>query len=680
MIEGKLIIRNVRKNIQDYMIYFLTLTVSVSMFYAFNSIQTQPALNDLDTTKQMLSDQLGILLSVLSVVVAIVLAFLILYANQFLLKRRKKELGIYTLLGMEKGKISKIFAGETLCVGILSLVFGIILGLLLSQGLSIFSLRLFAIDMSKFQIVFSISALKKTISCFVLIFLIVMIFNVRTVSSVRLIDLLTAGRKNEVMALRNKAAGISLAALSILCIVSSGVIIQHYGILPSRENSWFQIAVVLLAAGTALFFFSVSAVLLTAIQANRKIYLKGLNTFLSRQIGSKVQTDFMTMSIVCALLTISICGISVGISSALTMNETSKAALPYDLNVVADIDVAGETDIAAYLKSRDVDMGIYADSLAQISLYEAEITYGDLFEGQDLNLWHIDENIPEMGVSVVSISDFNRALAAQGKSPINLADNEFLLNCNYKGTLQYIDSFLQSCTEIDMNGTILQLGGKKPLGETVLMTSVGNNDRGTFIVPDHIAASLAKDMNILLVQYKPGINTDEILQKMIPIGLEWETEGYRYTEKNMLSSMYYGSCALLVFLCCYIGLVFLLICAALLSLKQLTETADNIYRYGLLQKLGTDSRLLFGALFKQIAIFFASPLLLAGMFSVFGIGKVTAIVEEFLNMHISTNIGITVLMFLIVYGGYFIATYLSCKHMVMEKQISANCMDLAGVR
>ena len=122
---------------------------------------------------------------------------------------------------------------------------------------------------------------------------------------------------------------------------------------------------------------------------------------------------------------------------------------------------------------------------------------------------------------------------------------------------------------------------------------------------------------------------------MIPIGLEWETEGYRYTEKNMLSSMYYGSCALQVFLCCYIGLVFLLICAGLLSLKQLTETADNIYRYGLLQKLGTDSRLLFGALFKQIAIFFVVPLLLAGMFSAFGIGKITAIVEEFLNMHIS---------------------------------------------
>lgn len=188
------------------------------------------------------------------------------------------------------------------------------------------------------------------------------------------------------------------------------------------------------------------------------------------------------------------------------------------------------------------------------------------------------------------------------------------------------------------------------------------------IVPDLVAASLAKDMNILLVQYQPGINTDEILQKIIPIGLEWETLRYRYTEKIMRSSMYYGSCALLVFLCCYIGLVFLLICAALLSLKQLTETADNVYRYGLLQKLGTDRRLLLGALWKQTAIFFAAPLLPAGLFSAFGIEKITEIAEEFLNMHISANMGVTVWMFLIVYGGYFIATYLSCRHMVMEKQ------------
>ncbi|MCM1212210.1 MAG: FtsX-like permease family protein [Blautia sp.] len=664
---GKLVFRNVQKNLQDYRIYFLTLMISVSMFYAFNSIQSQPALHDLDATKQLLSDQLGILLSALSVVVAVVLAFLMLYANRFLLKRRKKELGIYTLLGMEKGKISRIFAGETLCVGLLSLVSGLLFGVLLSQGLSIVSLRLFAVDMSDFQMVFSLSALKKTVGCFVLIFLIVMIFNVRTVSSVKLIDLLTASRKNEDRHLENKTLQIGLVLLSIICIVSCGALIQHYGILPNRENSWFQIALFLLAVGTALFFFSISAVLLTAMQANKNLYLKGLNAFLCRQLGSKIQTNFLTMSVVCGLLTVSICGLSVGISSALTMNETSKAALPYDLNVVSDVDIAGETDIASYLKARDVNLDMYAGNAAQISLYEAEMTYGSLFEGQEVNLWHIDSEIPDTGVSVISVSDFNKALAMQGKAPVELAGNEFLLNCNYKGTLQYIEAFLQSGKEIVMCGTVLRPGGDKPLTETYLMTSVGNNDRGTFIVPDEIAVSLKKDANILLIQYQPGTNTDEVLQKMIPIGLEWETEGYRYTEKNMLSGMYYGSCALLVFLCCYIGLVFLLICAALLSLKQLTETADNRYRYGLLQKLGVDEKMLSGALFKQVAIFFAAPLLPAGIFSAFGISKVTAVVEEFLNMHIATNIDVTVGMYLIVYGGYFIATYFSCKYMVMEK-------------
>lgn len=102
MTSFKLIFRNVHKNIRDYLIYFLTLTLSVSLFYAFNSISDQPAFSDMGITGSLLYDQLGILLSALSVIIAVVLAFLIIYANQFLLKRRKKELGVYMVLGMKK--------------------------------------------------------------------------------------------------------------------------------------------------------------------------------------------------------------------------------------------------------------------------------------------------------------------------------------------------------------------------------------------------------------------------------------------------------------------------------------------------------------------------------------------------------------------------------------------------
>lgn len=667
MTSVKLILRNVQKNMRDYFIYFLTLMIAVSMFYAFNSIQSQPALHDLDATKQLLSNQLGILLSTLSVVVAVVLAFLILYANQFLLKRRKKELGIYTLLGMDKRRIAGIFVGETFCVGVISLICGILLGLLLSQGISLFSLRLFAVDMSEFQIIFSLSALQKTVGCFALIFFIVMLFNAKTISSVKLIDLLTASRKNECLRVKSKFTSIILLVLSFSCMILAGVIFQRNGILPAKDNPAFQIAAVLLVVGTVIFFYSISAVLLSAVQANRKIYLKGLNTFLSRQVGSKIRTDFWILSIVCGLLTVAICGMSVGVSSAITMNESSKAALPFDLNVFAHTDISGETDIAAYLKSRDVDMEVYAQEMTQISLYEADMTYGDLFEGQNVDLWPIDKNIPTIGISVISITDFNRSLALQGKPEYTLGENEFLINCNYKGTRSFVETFLESHKQIEIGAYKLQSASDEVLSETYCMTSVGNNDRGTLIVPDNIAKICHKDGNILLALYKSNTNSDEVLKKMVPIGLEWETEGYRYTEKTMLNGMYYGMSGLVVFLCCYIGFIFMLICAALLSLKQLTETADNIYRYGLLQKLGTDGSLLDKTLFKQVAVFFFAPLLVASVYSAFAIGKVNALVEDFINMHIASHLGVTVVSFLIVYGGYFLATYLTCKRMVQEK-------------
>lgn len=665
----KLIYRNLKKNIRDYVIYYSTLSISVALFYSFNSIHSQPALKSLDATKQLFSDQMGRLISVLSIVIAVVLAFLILYANQFLLKRRKKELGIYILLGMEKQKISTIFAGETLLIGIFSLVSGLALGFFLSQGLSLLALRLFAVDIEEFEIVLSSDALKTSILCFVIIFIIAMLLNVRTIAKVKLIDLLTAARKNEGLYFTNKKIQILLLGVSIIFIIISGLIIDRYGIMPNREDMWFQISVIFLAVGTVLFFYSISAVLLSVIQANKKIYLKGLNTFLTRQIGSKIRTNYVIMSVICGLLVVSICGISVGVSAAITMNDAAKAALPYDLNVLSEVDISGDTDIEEWLKSKNVDMKEIAAKTEQISIYETDFTYEQLFEGQDVELWDIDRVLPEEPVMIITVSDFNKAMSMQGKSKIQLKENEFLLNCNYKGTYKYVEEFLKSNNSITLAGRSIFAASSEVLQETYWMSSVGNNDRGTLIVSDYMANYLNKTENILLVSYKKSTNSDEVLQKMIPIGLEWETHGYRYTEKNMLNNMFYGSSAIWVFICSYVGIVFLLVCAALLSLKQLTETADNGYRYGLLQKLGASEKMINCTLLKQIGAFFILPLLVASIFSAFGIVKIMVVVEEFMNMHISTNLGGTIVIFALIYGGYFLVTYLSCKRIVQEKHI-----------
>lgn len=667
MTSCKLIIKNVRKNIRDYLIYFLTLMISVSVFYAFNSISDQPAFSEMGMTKTLLYDQLGILLSTLTVLIAVVLAFLIIYANQFLLKRRKKELGLYMVLGMKKGRISRIFAGETFCVGVIALVTGLCLGVALSQGISLVALKLFAIELSKFQLVFSVRAFQKTALCFAVIFLLVMTFNVWSVSSVQLIDLLTASRKNETSQNRSRLLPILLFFVSLACILSSGVMFYRNGILPSRENRSFQAAGILLVAGTFLFFYSLSTVLVQVLRANSNVYLRGLNTFLVRQVGSKIRTNYFIMAIVCGLLTVTICAVSVGVSTALAMNELSGSATPYDLNVLSNVSMDGDSSILEYLVSKDADLSGYAENMEQISIYEADFTYGSLFEGQNVELWPIDEGILDSGVSVLAVSDFNRALAMQGKEPVALTENQYLLNCNYKGTFQYVEKALESHADLVLAGILLQRASDTVLEETYFMTSVGNNDRGTLIVPDAVARSLTKDVNVLLVQYRPDADSDAVLQKMIPIGLD-DTHGYRYAEKNMMYDMFYGLNALISFLCCYIGLIFLLICAALLALKQLTETTDNIYRYGLLQKLGAKKEQINRTLLSQTAIFFMAPLAVAGVFSAVLMGKAMEIVEEFMNIHISANLGFTVVLFLVVYGSYFLATYLSCKRMVVEHQ------------
>ena len=662
----KLIIKNVHKNLRDYLIYFLTLMLAVSLFYAFNSISDQPAFSEMSMTRALLYEQLDKMISVLSVVISLVLAFLIFYANQFLLKRRKKELGIYMMLGMKKGRISRIFAGETFCVGVIALGVGLIFGFILSQGASLIALKLFAIELDKYQLVFSIGAFQQTVICFALIFFIVMLFNVWSVSNVQLISLLTASRKNENINTENHVFPVLMFVLSFFCIGTAGILFYRNGILPSRKKISFQIAGIALAIGSFLLFYSLAAVFSQFASSNKKFYLKGLNTFLVRQIGSKIRTNYVIMTIVCGLLTITICAVSIGSSTALAMNELAQSATPYDLNVLSDVDIDGDSSIADYLATCDIQITDYAENMKQISIYEADMTYAELFEGQKVNLWAIDEAMPEIKVSAISISDFNLALSMQGKEPITLKAGEYLLNCNYKGTFQYISEALRNHPELTIGGITLRRASEELLQETYYMTSVGNNDRGTLIVPDSVAATLPKDINVLLVQYKQGINTSEVLQKMIPIGLD-ETHGYRYTEKNMMYDMFYGINALVTFLCCYIGLVFLLVCAALLALKQLTETTDNIYRYNLLQKLGAKRRQINRTLYAQTAVFFAVPLAVAGIYSILLVGKGMEIVEEFMNLHISTNVGITVVLFLIVYGSYFLATYLSCKRMVIEQ-------------
>ena len=296
----KLSFRNVRKSFSDYTLYFLTLTFGVCVFYVFNSIEAQKAMMHISESALEIMKTITWLMNGVSVFVSFILGFLIVYANNFLIRRRKREFGVYMTLGMDKYKISKILISETLIIGLISLAAGLLMGVFLSQGLSVITAKLFDADMTEYTFVFSTQALWKTAAYFGIIFVIAIAAGTAAISKYKLIDLINAAKQNEKPRLKNPVLTIILFVLSVIFTVTAYKMVLKYGI--ATFNRRLVIECILGAIGTFLFFASLSGFLLSMIKANQKVYFKGLNMFIMRQINSRINTAYISMSFICLML------------------------------------------------------------------------------------------------------------------------------------------------------------------------------------------------------------------------------------------------------------------------------------------------------------------------------------------------------------------------------------------
>ena len=303
---ARLALGNVRKSLADFGIYFLTVMLGVAVFYAFNSMTAQQGVLAFSETQSKMFDLLGMVIGGVSVFIAFVLVFLVVYANSFLIKRRKREFGVYLALGMSTGDVVKIVALESLIAGAASLAAGLVVGIGLSQLLLQLTSALFQAD-----------ALAKTAIVFAAIFLTAALLNARTVARAKLIDLLHAQRKNEEMRLTSLPLSLALFAASLVLIgVSYKLLIDNGLMEPSPE---FAAATLLVCAGTVLFFYALSGFLLKLVQLIKPLYLRGLNMFALRQLNAKVNTAFASLSVVCLVLFLaitSVCG-GIGIRNAI---------------------------------------------------------------------------------------------------------------------------------------------------------------------------------------------------------------------------------------------------------------------------------------------------------------------------------------------------------------------------
>ena len=622
---SKIALKNVKKSFKDYTIYFLTLTLAVCIFYSFNSIESQKALVEVSSTEGDYVTILSDVISYISVFVAIILGSLILYANNFLIKKRNRELGLYMTLGMGKSKISKILIIETIIVGILSLISGLILGLIVSQGLSILVSKLFEFKMDEYSFIISPSAISKTILYFGIMFLLVILFNTYIISKYKIIDLLKMGKKSEEIRFKNPFVYL---ITFILCVISLGTAYKFVLDIGLQLNDpKFLISIILGIVGTVLFFFSLAGFILYVVKRTKRIYFKNLNIFTIKQINSKVNTNFISMSVICLMLFITISVVSTGFSFKNALESGLQGATPFDASAFMYLDTDEDLrNIEDSLKIMNVKFN-ENDKVAYYNEYRADTKISDVLSLNDIN-----KNV-NFEVSYMKISDYNKIREINNEEPINL-NNEEVIKDNLK-------------TEFMQNNII-----------TIIINDEFCNDKT-------ISSS---NVNINFNENNKNqsennfVNSVDAYKNSDP---DYDTVGYVIANtRNEIYEENKGETTVMLFIGIYLGIVFLISSMAVLALQQLCEASDSIERYVALKKLGADKKNINKTIFIQTLIYFSLPVVLALVHSIVGI----KVANEFIMMYNKPNILgsslITAGMFMIIYAIYFYTTYTGYKNIV----------------
>lgn len=681
---SKIAINNVKKSFKDYTIYFLTIAFAVCIFYSFNSIGAQKAVLEMTNRTDEYIDLIQMLISILSVFVSFILGGLILYANNFLIKKRKKELAIYMTLGMSKRKISKILISETLIVGVGSLVVGLLLGLLASQGLSLFTAKLFEADMSQFKFIISGSAIIKTVLYFALIFGVIIIFNTRIISKYKLIDMINAERKNEEVKIK------STLISSIIFIISSAILIAAYYLVTKSglnpEDNRFKLSIILGIIGTVGVFFGISGFLLAIIRKSKNIYFKNLNIFITRQISSKVNTYFISMSIISLMLFVTIVSLSTGFAAKNALEAGIVA--PFDASVKLNIYEESKYKSVEEIMKK-VNHDFKDDKYIFFNEYKIKgIDVADILKDYAVGSLKndIDNGKERWGfIKALKISDYNKIRDIYGEKPLNLSNDEVLVLSNAETAKESVKNLIKSNTTIDINGKEYKVANKEYLNEAIWNSAMLDNTL-TLIVPDNINEDMELVSAYMDVNYnnpndiKAEENMLETFNAMGGITNDaGNSSSYKDSEDISMLPMFIttkqsvyasnrGTSTMVLYLALYLGVVFLISSAAVLALQQLSEASDSSDRYKALKRIGATEKMINKSIFKQTGIYFVMPLIPAIISSIVGIN----VVNDFLEIYGKSNIIpaslITLVVLIVVYGGYFYVTYTGYKSIIKNNK------------
>ncbi|MDR2672138.1 MAG: FtsX-like permease family protein [Coriobacteriales bacterium] len=686
---AKLALGNVRKSLRDYTIYFITIAFGVCIFYTFNSIESQQVMINATESQQMALKLLGGFMDAFSVFISLVLCFLIVYANNFLIKRRKKEFGIYLILGMEKRSISWILVLETVLVGLAGLIFGIILGIVVSQGMTLVTAWMLNSEVTAYQFVFSQIATIKTVIYFGLTFLLTLIFNIITINKQQLIDLINSVRKNERFTPPHLIRSVLLFIGALGCIAVAYYLMSQGTLFNDQVISLAIIALIVL--GTFVFFLSLSGFFLKLLQQCKGLYLRNLNMFILRQINSRIHTNYVSMAFVCLMISIAIAALSSGTAIAGAITAEQRDDSPFDATLSIQRTIAKGTDELAVYAPLDIPRALQSQGIDLDSLGVSWVAL-PLYKGPaELNIQLPDGYVSDLVPNIIRLSDYNAAAALRGEKPLTLSDGRFVLRANQPEGVwkDALVKYLEGNPTIDIGGSRLSTS-LELFNTTIIETLATRTTALDVIVSDAVVDAAVQNGSILPVhrtivdidygtQTKESTVVDDALAQLVNgrsiVSADGVELGFILETKNNVMQTGSSATTIISYIALYLGMVFLIAAAALLAIAQLSETSDNVSRYRLLCKIGTEERMLRHALFCQIAIYFGAPLLLACAHAFVGILALNSTLSTMKGMDLLGSSLFAALVMVIIYGGYFLATYLGSRSILDREAIRQIAVD-----
>lgn len=715
---------NVRRAGRDYLVYLLTLTLGVTVFYAFNTVSMQVDIAGIE--EEGLSELMGTMLGYLTYFLAGVMAFLMVYANNFIMKRRKKEFGLYQVLGMGRGRVATIMALETVIVSVGAFVAGIVLGVGLSQLMTFFTASLFKTQIANFRFFFSVHAFNLTLACMLVMFVLTLLLNLRAVRRTKLIELMGAERRNESIKTRNPWIAIAIFAVGVVLVGVAYYRLLRDGFPLTATDSnlqeamnQFGITTVMVTVGTFALFWGLSGMLIKLLQSLRGVYWRGLNMFTVRQLAAKVNTVCFSMGVIAMILFLAITSVTCGMSIANVMNENLERYNPVDVSQTyvyytpetldyykeyvnpseADRMVLADATVDLYAawhgerKSADnndetgkkVNIADVAGEHVQIDSYlsyplggsDPSVTPSEMCKimGEKLPKALESCNADTTGLSVTPASQYNKLRQMMGEEPVHIGHDQYLLTCDMGGEL--VDMY----TKYMAGGHALTLGGHtlKPATDKsdedtpAIANSATGSNPGTVVVADELLSQLNLQpySSNLLVNYKQGMDVtkaDEsikytMLDNLLVDGKEPGSWGVFITRSEMYTQAAQMN-GMISYLAIYIGFVLVVACAAILSIQQLSNVADGSRSYRVLAQIGCDDRQIRHSVMAQQAVFFLFPLAVGLAHSFVALKVIIELVSTFGHMSIGGTVGFTCAIFLAAYGGYFLVTYLMSAGMV----------------